>query len=287
MAKQVLSGSQRWLCDLNFFVSDVRDGLGPFLGVFLMAHGWQADGIGYVMSAAGVAGMLATMPLGAWVDGSRYKRAQLAGATVLLMVSTLALWAFPSPIVTTATQVLAAVVGALFGPAIMGLSLGLVGPQGLARQLGRNEAWNHAGNLTAAALAGAAGYRWGLPAVFVLMMLMGVGALFCVWRIRDQDIDHDMARGMGSAEGTGQTDEPAQPRSIWRVLTGSRDLRMLAITMMLFHLGNAAMLPLLGQAVVARGQADPSAFTAATIVVAQLVMIPVALLAGRYAERHG
>lgn len=71
------------------------------------------------------------------------------------------------------------------------------------------------------------------------------------------------------------------------MLTGSRDLRMLAITMMLFHLGNAAMLPLLGQAVVARGQADPSAFTAATIVVAQLVMIPVALLAGRYAERHG
>ncbi len=36
MAKQVLSGSQRWLCGLNFFVSDVRDGLGPFLGVFLM-----------------------------------------------------------------------------------------------------------------------------------------------------------------------------------------------------------------------------------------------------------
>ncbi len=128
------------------------------------------------------------------------------------MVSTLALWAFPSPIVTTATQVLAAVVGALFGPAIMGLSLGLVGPQGLARQLGRNEAWNHAGNLTAAALAGAAGYRWGLPAVFVLMMLMGVGALFCVWRIRDQDIDHDMARGMGPTEATDQTDEPAQPR---------------------------------------------------------------------------
>ncbi|AVO34801.1 MFS transporter [Ottowia oryzae] len=287
MGKQTLSGSQRWLCGLNFFASDVRDGLGPFLGVFLMAHGWQADGIGYVMSAAGIAGMLATMPLGVWVDGSRYKRAQLAGATVLLMVSTLALWAFPSPIVTTATQVLAAVVGALFGPAIMGLSLGLVGPQGLARQLGRNEAWNHAGNLTAAALAGAAGYRWGLPAVFVLMMLMGVGALFCVWRIRDQDIDHDMARGMGPTEATDQTDEPAQPRSIWRVLTGSRDLRMLAITMMLFHLGNAAMLPLLGQAVVARSRADPSAFTAATIVVAQLVMIPVALLAGRYAERHG
>ncbi len=64
MGKQTLSGAQRWLCGLNFFASDVRDGLGTFIGVFLMAHGWQADGIGYVMSAAGIAGMLATMPLG-------------------------------------------------------------------------------------------------------------------------------------------------------------------------------------------------------------------------------
>ncbi|WP_231497499.1 MFS transporter [Methylibium sp. T29-B] len=56
---------------------------------------------------------------------------------------------------------------------------------------------------------------------------------------------------------------------------------------MLFHLGNAAMLPLFGQAVVSRGEADPGAFTALTVIVSQLVMIPVALLAGRYAARHG
>jgi len=61
----------------------------------------------------------------------------------------------------------------------------------------------------------------------------------------------------------------------------------LAITMMLFHLGNAAMLPLLGQAIVSQGLADPSAFTAMTIIIAQLVMIPVALLAGRSAVRYG
>lgn len=48
-----------------------------------------------------------------------------------------------------------------------------------------------------------------------------------------------------------------------------------------------AMLPLLGQAVVARGDADPSVFTALTIVVAQAVMVPTALLAGRHASGHG
>ncbi|MNI70371.1 Major Facilitator Superfamily protein [compost metagenome] len=47
------------------------------------------------------------------------------------------------------------------------------------------------------------------------------------------------------------------------------------------------MLPLLGQATISRGQADPSAYTALTIIVAQLVMVPVALMAGRHAKRHG
>ncbi|MDD2991426.1 MAG: MFS transporter [Zoogloea sp.] len=284
MTPNPLTSSQRWLCGLSFFIADVRDGLGPFLGVFLMGQGWQADDIGYLMGAAGIAGMLVTTPLGAWVDGSRRKRALLAGATLLLLAGNLALWAWPTPAVTAATQILAAVVGALFGPALMGLTLGLVGPQGLPRQLGRNEAWNHAGNVTAAALAGLAGYRWGPPAVFVLMVLMGCGALLCLACIRPRDIDHDVARGLEARPAAGH---PSPPPSAWRVLAASRELRLLAVTMMLFHLGNAAMLPLLGQSVVARGQADPSAFTASTIVVAQLVMIPAALLAGRHAERHG
>lgn len=217
------------------------------------------------------------------MDGSRHKRALLAGATVLLLTGSLALWVSPTP-GATATQILSVVAGALVGPAMMGLTLGLVGPHGLPLQLGRNEAWNHAGNVAAAALTGVAGYRWGLPAVFALMMVMSCGALVCLRGIRAGDIDHDVARGLAARPMAG---EQARPPSIWRVLAGSRQLRLLAATMMLFHLGNAAMLPLLGQAVVARGQADPSAFTATTIVVAQLVMIPVALLAGRYADRRG
>jgi hypothetical protein len=62
---------------------------------------------------------------------------------------------------------------------------------------------------------------------------------------------------------------------------------VLALTVMLFHLGNAAMLPLLGQALVARGAGDPSAFTSATVVVAQLTMIGTALWAARLAEARG
>ncbi len=281
------AGSARWLAGLNFFLADVRDGLGPFLGVFLMGQGWQADDIGYVMALAGIAGMAATTPLGLLVDMSRSKRLLLACGIVVLVMGNLALWHDPSPAVTGMSQIATGIVGALAGSAVMGLTLGLVGQDGLARQLGVNEAWNHAGNLAAAALAGLAGYRWGLPAVFVVMLVMGAAALVCLQRIRPGDIDHDVARGREAGAGdTGATGPERGPAGL-SALARSPALLLLAVVMLLFHLGNAAMLPLLGQAVVARGDADPSVFTALTIVVAQAVMIPVALLAGRQAGRHG
>ena len=48
------------LLSLNFFMADMQAGIGPFLGVFLLAHGWQSGLIGTVMTVGGVAGMLMT-----------------------------------------------------------------------------------------------------------------------------------------------------------------------------------------------------------------------------------
>jgi len=44
---------------LNFFIADVQAGLGPFLGVFLLMHGWHAGMIGTIMTIGGIAGMIA------------------------------------------------------------------------------------------------------------------------------------------------------------------------------------------------------------------------------------
>ncbi|ASU37134.1 MFS transporter [Herbaspirillum sp. meg3] len=279
--RQASLQSTAWLPGLNFFLADVRDGLGPFLGVFLMGRGWQADDIGYVMTIGGIAGMLATTPLGALIDASRSKRLLLALGAVFVIVGTLVLFISSTFVVTAASQIDTGIVGAIIGPALAGVTLGLVGQERLAHQLGINEAWNHAGNMVSAALAGLLGYYWGLPAVFILMALMAAGSLVCISKIRPQDIDHDVACGL---EPGGNT---AFDSSALKVLARSAPLLLLAITMMLFHLGNAAMLPLLGQAIVSQGLADPSAFTAMTIIIAQLVMIPVALLAGRSAVRYG
>ena len=55
--------SLRALCLTSFFIADVRDGLGPFLGIFLTQRHWQAEDIGLLMSVGGIAGLLATSGL--------------------------------------------------------------------------------------------------------------------------------------------------------------------------------------------------------------------------------
>lgn len=264
---------------LNFFMADVRDGLGPFLGVFLQQNGWSPAAIGLVMTVGGYAGMVATTPLGAFVDATKAKRGLMIVSALAIVAASMAILASQDILVTATAQAINGIAGAAVGPAIAGITLGLVRQAGFAHQLGRNEAFNHAGNVTAALLGGAAGYLFGLGAIFFVMAAMAVASIAAACAINPKNIDHDAARGLAGERGTSA--------SGFAVLLESKPLVVLAFTLALFHLGNAAMLPLLGQSMVAGGAGDPSAYTAATIIVAQLTMIPAALLAARLAETRG
>jgi MFS family permease len=61
---------------------------------------------------------------------------------------------------------------------------------------------------------------------------------------------------------------------------------ILAVALALFNLGNGGMLTLLGQKLVSMGT-DATSWTARYVMVAQLVMIPVALFAGSLADKRG
>lgn len=272
--------SRHWLAVMNFFMADVRDGLGAFLGVYLLAQSWQADDIGYVMTIGGLATMLAGIPAGALMDRTHAKRLWLSVCAILMVVGCLVLLLWHSFAAIALSQAATGVVRAMIGPAIASISLGLVGAKCLPRQLGQNEAWSHAGSLVSVTVAGVLGYFWGLSAVFVLLAVMAVLALMCIRRIRPQEIDYHAARGLAAHAAVSDSGH-----AVWAALLQSRPLLMLASIMMLFHLANAAMLPLLGQAMVAQGLVNASLFTALTVMIAQCVMIPMALLAGRYAEQ--
>src|ERR1700733_14996200 len=67
--------SLRALDALNFFLADVRDGMGPFLGTFLRVHQhWDAGRVGIALAASQIGTVLAQTPAGALIDKVRWKR---------------------------------------------------------------------------------------------------------------------------------------------------------------------------------------------------------------------
>jgi MFS family permease len=266
---------------LNFFMADMQAGVGPFLGVYLLAYGWQSGLIGSVMTMGGVAGMLMTAPAGALIDATTRKRSYIVVPGICTILASALILLSQNFWLVAASQVATAIAGAAIGPAVNGVTLGIVRQTGFVRQSGRNQAFNHAGNVAGAALSGLLGARFGLAAVFWLAAAFGVLSIISVLMIPRRAIDDRIARGL---KNEGEKDAHA---SGLRVLAECRPLLILAGALGFFHLGNAAMLPLYGMAVVTAKQGDPASFVAMTIVVAQAVMIAASLIAMRMIETEG
>jgi MFS family permease len=269
------------LLSLIFFMADMQAGIGPFLGVFLLAHGWASGLIGTVMTLGGVAGMLMTTPAGALVDATKHKKLYVIIPGICTVIAPGIVLLSQSFWLVTASQAATAIAGAAIGPAVSGMTLGIVRQAGFNRQNGRNQALNHAGNMVGAGLSGFLGWQFGFPAVFWLAAAFGVLSIASVLMIPGASIDDDAARGLHPAN-----EDHGKVGGI-QVLLECKPLLVLAAALALFHLGNAAMLPLYGLAVVAAKQADPAGFVAVTIVIAQAVMIGVSLIAMRMVEKEG
>jgi predicted MFS family arabinose efflux permease len=182
----------------SFFIADVRDGLGPFLGIFLTQRHWQAEDIGLLMTVGGVAGLLATLPAGFITDTSRHKRVLLAGVCLAITLTTLLLWFSQKTSVVALSQVASGICAAFVGPLIAGITL-LTRQRGFSAQMGKNEAFNHAGNFFTALIAGAIAWYWGIGGIFILMACTTLFTLIALLAIRSSDIDDDAARGLESA----------------------------------------------------------------------------------------
>lgn len=277
--EQVKQRSFIFLSLLCFALADVADGLGPFFGVYLQQQGWTPDGIGFVMTAGGLAGLAGTAPLGAFADHTRFKRALAAASVALITASCGVVFLWSGAVSATFSKVMQGAAAVAIPPALNAITLGMTGQRGFARRLGVNEAWNHAGNAFSAAASGFVGYVYGIPGVFLVMACMGALALFSLARIDPRCIDYDAARG---SEGGG-----APRAGDYRALFTDLPLLCVAATLFFFHLGNAAMLPLLGQSAVAQFDVDPAAYTAGTVILAQATMICTALWGARAAKRRG
>ncbi|MGN8357232.1 MFS transporter [Pseudomonas sp. SMN11] len=277
-----LASQHRALDWLNFFLADVRDGLGPYLAIYLLAvHQWQPASIGLVMSLAGIVALLAQTPAGALIDRTTAKRAVVVIAAVLVTGSCLLLPWISSFAGVALTQTVGALAGSVFAPAIAAISLGITGPKAFTARVGRNETYNHAGNACSAMLAGVLAYLFGPVVVFYLMAVMTVASIAAASLVPAAAIDHQLARGL--AQGPVTDEHPAG----FKLLLHNRTLLVFAVCCALFHLANAAMLPLVSQKLSQVNLQLATPLTSACIVAAQLVMVPMALLVGAKADDWG
>jgi MFS family permease len=270
---------------INFLLADVRGALGPYLNVFLVTRQhWSQTEVGLVTTLGGLLGLVAQTPIGAAIDATRAKRGVIVLALAVLAMGAAAIFALPSFWPVTIANSLMAVVGDVFGPAVAALTLGLYARNQLARRMGRNAAFDHAGNVAIAVAAGAVGYAISQRAVFLLVPGFAVLAGIAVLSIPAKAIDLDKARDLDQeAEGVGSPTRAAD----YSILFKSQPLVVFGLCVMLFHFANAALLPLVGQKLATAFPKEATAMMSACIVAAQLVMLPIALLVGRSADSWG
>jgi len=275
--------SLRALDALNFFLADVRDGIGPYLAIYLLTtRHWDPARIGVAMSVMGVAAVVTQTPVGALVDRLTQKRLLVVIAALFIGINCVTIAIFGNFYAIVTAQAVSGVVAATFLPAIAAISLGLVGHKKLAARIGRNEAFNHAGNVGVAILAGLVGHFIGYEWIFYLVTVAAAASILSALFIKAEDIDHRLARGAKSAKGSVEE----HPSGAAALLTDRR-IVFFALAVTLFHFANAAMLPLAGQLLSTGKTRGASLSLSACIIAAQMVMVPVATWAGRGATRWG
>jgi len=276
------------LSSLNFFLADVQGGVGPFLVIFLtsLLH-WEPGRIGFVMGISGVVGVLAQIPAGAVIDQLRPKRLIVATAAGLIALGSIGIALFPTFGVVVAGQSFIGVAGAVFGPAIAAITLGIVGRKKLERQIGRNQSINSTGNVANALMIGAVGATLHGKGIFYYVAAISLATIASVMLIRGKDIDYALARGADDLVGDCEEQEEAKQPRFSGILTLLRDRRVLvfAVSCILFHFANGGLGPLISE-LLAKGVGMKSGlrFVSASIIVAQLAIIPLGILIGRRAE---
>ena len=269
---------------INVFIGDIQGGLGPFLGSWLAeAAEWSPRRVGIVTTLVGIGALILSGPLGALVDRLHRPRLLIVLACTAILAGTLAILPARSFLAVLAAQFLAAAGGTLLLPAVAALTLGIVGKGGFPRQQGRNQAFNHVGILLAAGAISLGTPHLG-PAV-AFWVLGGMAAAAILATVTTPSDAWNLRRAVGWDDSK-EEEDGAPRRSPIGPVFANRRLLALAVALALFQLGNGGMLTLIAQKLVTL-HLDATAWTARYVMVAQLVMIPVALYAGSLADRRG
>ncbi len=270
---------------LNFFSADARNALGPFVNVYLVTgRHWSQTEFGVAATGSGLLGIVLQTPIGAAIDVTHAKRGVIVLAMAAMAAAAIVIVAAPTFWPMSLAFGVLALAGDAFVPAVAALTLGLVTKDLLARRLGRNSAFDHAGNIAIAIVAGAVGYVFSQRAVFLLVPIFAALTSAAALAIPAKAIDHDRARDLGASRDAARGGASAAG---YNVLFKIRPLAVFALCAFFFNFANAPLLPLVGQKLALEFPNEATAMMSFCIVAAQGVMLPLAILVGRRADSWG
>jgi MFS family permease len=261
----------------TFFLADIQTGFGPFVAVYLTAQAWSQGDIGLILTIGGLVALAGQIPAGALVDAARSTRFVVLVALVAISASAVAIAGWPIFLVVLGSRVVHAAASCLLGPAIAALSLNLVGHAALGERLGRNARFASIGAGISALAMGATGHFYTNQGVFIFCAILVIPALAALSQIRPAQ-----TLALSGADNSG-----AGGRESIGALFGNRLLLTFAACIVLFHLANAAMLPLMSGLMTNHIGSTAMMWVAACLVVPQVVVAAFAPLVGRTARSWG
>jgi MFS family permease len=247
--------------------------------VWLVSQGWSLADVGIALSVGTMATLCAQIPGGGLVDRVDHKRPITAIALGVVAVSALMIALAPTVSSVWVAQVLHAFGSAIIIPAIAALTLSLCGHDSFSERLGGNARYASLGAALAAGGLGLASTHLGQESIFLITAILAIPAALSLLAIRQAPIPPTGADHMAIAP---PKDRDTQPWSIYRDPT----MHIFAVCVILFQLGNAALLPLALGGLSQRGEAAGFVVSAA-LIVPQLIVALASPWAGTMARVLG
>jgi MFS family permease len=273
--------SRYGLKGLNFFIAAVEAGFGPFIAVWLTQQGWTQTDVGLALSIGSGAALLGQLPGGWAVDHAHRKRSILTAALLAIAVAALLVAFLPTTGPVWLAESLHSLASCIVTPAIAAVTLRLCGHDSYSQRLGVNARYASLGAAGASGFFGLCAWYISQRSVFVATAALTLPALVALFTIRSND------------EATGEQHHALlhpreRRRRRIRALHIFREhtLHLFAVCALLFHLANAAMLPLALNELAKHTRAAEAVVSAA-VIVPQIVVALISPWVGRMAQVLG
>lgn len=262
---------------LLFCISDIRHGIGPLFSIHLRsALQWDPAKIGMALAAVEVSAFLSQVPAGLLADASHKKRSIIIISCCLIIMGCLTILVSSLFSSIIFAQLLMGISIALISPCLGSITLGLFGRKKFPERVGKNEIWNHSGNVFSALTVGLFGYLFGTQWMFFTLIGFALGSISFVSAIRPNEIDYSTARELDATN--------TKPLSLSTLLKRKAVL-IFNISLVLYYMANGAQMSLVGQILSYRDPLHSSLLIAACMIIAEVVMIATAYIMSRIVNR--